>query len=363
MKLSVVGVSLILLTGCVGPSATTAPPLPPPSTTPGAPQATAFDRALASLVAHDAANDWNEASCREVAARFEAIGTPPALHDAGLAYQRCGLVTEAIRAVEKAVTEGRFQDAPALVTLAKLQMARDGATPEVKLNVQRALAIDDASMPAYDQLAQWYLKAKRLDLATLVCSQAVKRDASYAPIHNTAGLVENAHGRVNGALAEFATARRLDPKLFEAHMNYANVNLGFRGFEQAREALKQALALRPNDYDAHLGMAVALRGPLTGGEVDIEQRIAAVQAELDAAKKIDPNRPEAYFNEAILTQEYRSRMGREKAETIASLRRASDTFDKFLAMADGKARYDGAAKTARGRIEDIRATIDFLSMP
>ena len=131
-------------------------------------------------------------------------------------------------------------------------MARDGATPEAKLNLQRALAIDDASMPAYDQLAQWYLKTKRLDLAALVCSQAIKRDASYAPIHNTAGLVESAQGRVNGALAEFTIARRLDPKLFEAHMNYANVNLG-----SAPERRWQGFPVVTRELDHYEGLAGA----------------------------------------------------------------------------------------------------------
>jgi tetratricopeptide (TPR) repeat protein len=361
MKLSLGVVVLVVLTGCGGRLATSSPPSPP--STPTVAQQNEFDRTLAAFVAHDAANDWSEASCREVARRFETIGTSPALRDAALAYQRCGLLADGIRVLEKAVTDAKFQDAPALVQLAKLQMLRDGATPEAKTNLQRALAIDDASIAAYDQLALWYLAAKKLDLAALVCSQAITRNASYAPIHNTAGLVEMQLGRVNAALAEFAMARKLDPTLFEAHMNYANVNLGFRGFDQARDALTKALALRPNDYEAHLGMALALRGPLTGMEPDLEARIAAVQAELDAAKKIDPKRPDAYFNEAILGHEYRVRTTMNKPDIEASLRGAAATFEKFVTMAEGKPRYDVAVKRARGRIDDIHATLDFLNGP
>lgn len=66
MKLSLVVVSLLVLTGCGGRVATSAPPSPPSAPASGQAAATAFDRALPSFVAHDAANDWNETSCRQV---------------------------------------------------------------------------------------------------------------------------------------------------------------------------------------------------------------------------------------------------------------------------------------------------------
>ena len=80
--------------------------------------------------------------------------------------------------------------------------------------------------------------------------------------------------------------------------------------------------MRPNDYDAHLGLALAIRGPITGAEGDYDAKIAAVQAELDAAKKIDPNRPDAYYNEGIFTQEFKAKSGGAKEKTIATLEEA-----------------------------------------
>jgi len=80
-----------------------------------------------------------------------------------------------------------------------------------------------------------------LELAALVCSQAIRKNPNYAPIHNTAGLIQNELGQVNGAVAEFATAAKLDPKFFEAQMNYAAVNLSFRGFSEAEKAYDRAL--------------------------------------------------------------------------------------------------------------------------
>src|SRR5688572_27177931 len=104
----------VVLVGCAAPSTNVPPKVVPPGEGGGVAAKSEFDRALASLVAHDAAHDWNDASCREVARRFEAIGSPPALFDAALAYQRCGLVDDGIHTLEKAVIEGKFSDAPAL---------------------------------------------------------------------------------------------------------------------------------------------------------------------------------------------------------------------------------------------------------
>lgn len=406
-----------------------------------------FNAALDLFVEHDRKNDWTTASCAEVASKFDEVGqNAQASFNAGLAYQRCnddknakakfdaslqidpkfhharaqialyqfkadGNEDAAIAALQQAVTDAQFQNVPALVNLAVVQMARDSAQGGqgckddmdcAKLNLQRALAIDDAYMPAFNQLALYYFqlakkragavkgtskssrgrqiithasKQKRadvqqLELAALVCSQAIRKNPNYAPIHNTAGLIQNELGQVNGAVAAFATAAKLDPKLFEAQMNYAAVNLGFRGFEQANHAYKKALEMRPNDYDAHLGLALAIRGPITGAEPNYDQLVAAAQAELDAAKKLDPNRPDAYYNEGILTQEFKAKAGGAADKTIAELENARKIFQTFLEKAAGKPEYDGAVKAVKGdgtkkdlgRLGDIDDTIAFLKM-
>ena len=400
-----------------------------------------FNQALDSFNANDKASSWSDASCAEVARMFEAATAeaqggkfPEATYDAGLAWQRCGNdqqarahfekalsddpkfhyakaqialydykangnENQAIAALQQAVLDAQFQDVPALVNLALFQMQRDsGASGQscsddldcAKKNLQRALAIDDAYMPAFNQLALYYFQlakkratvgggkrehgrggiatnsamAKRgdvqqLELAALVCSQALKKNPNYAPIHNTAGLIQNELGQVNGAVGEFATAARLDPKFFEAQMNFAAVNLSFRGFAQAQDAYQKALAMRPNDYDAHLGLALALRGQINDSNYD--SQVAAVQAELDAAKKIDANRPDAYFNEGILTQEYKAKAGGAKPQTIAALEQARTIFRTFLDKAGGKAEYAGAVSKANERLRDIDDTIKFLS--
>lgn len=402
-----------------------------------------FNAGLDAFIEHDKANDWNEANCAKVASLFdEAVAAQKgrfaqATFNAGLAFQRCNDDAKAkakfdqalkddpkfhharaqlalyqykqdsnedaaISAMQQVVTDAQFQNVPALVNLAMFQMARDGATGQqdckddmecAKKNLQRALAIDDAYMPAFNQLALFYFQlakkragaikggkgsrgrqiithaasqkradVQQLELAALVCSQAIRKNANYAPIHNTAGLIQNELGQVNGAVGEFATAAKLDPKFFEAQMNFAAVNLGFRGFEQAGSAYQKALAMRPNDYDAHLGMALALRGPITGSETDYDARVNAVQAELDAAKKIDAARPDAYYNEGILTQEFKAKGSLDKEKQKALLRESQKIFQSFIDKASGKPEYDGAVKRSKERIQDIDDTLKFMDL-
>jgi tetratricopeptide (TPR) repeat protein len=399
-----------------------------------------FNDALDAFNAHDKAADWSDATCAEVAKKFADAASEQkngkfaeATFNAGLAYQRCGDEKDAkdnfekalqddpkfhyaraelalyqykadsnedaaIGALQQAVLDAQFQNVPALVNLAMMQMVRDSDQGGgdckndmecAKKNLQRALAIDDAYMPASNQLALYYfqqakkragaVKARKgrsvstnaalgkradqqqLELAALVCSQAIRKNPTYAPIHNTAGLIQNELGLVNGAVAEFANAAKLDPKFFEAQMNYAAVNLSFRGFEQAGGAYDKALAMRPNDYDAHLGKALALRGQINDSNYDAQ--VAAVQAELDSCKKLDGGRPDAFYNEGILTQEYKAKAGGGKDATIKALEQAKGIYQQFVDKAQGKDEYNGAVKRAQERMKDIDDTIQFLQLP
>lgn len=423
------GAGLLMLTAACGASVKgpAAPPVGTPRPAPAPVDAARFDAALSLFVAHDQKNDWTPEACAETVRAFEAVPrNAQALFDAALVHQRChddksaqaklgaalaidpklhharaqlalyryradGNRDAAIQALQQAVSDAEFRNLPALVDLATVQMARDGAEAGAgcrddmecaKLNLQRALAIDETFMPAANQLGLYYLKlakkratagrrgnVQQLELAALVCSQAIRRVPTYAPIHNTAGLIENELGRVNAAVGEFRQAAELDPRFFEAQMNYAAVNLGFRGFEEAEQAYRRALAIRPDDYDAHLGLSLAIRGPITGAEDDYDDRVRAAEAELEAAKRIDPNRPDAYYNQGILVQELKGKGGTARAtaaKTISILEDAKRTFGVFLTKAEGRPEYAEAVQRVRGngqdigRIREIETAIEFL---
>lgn len=409
-----------------------------------------FNVALEAFAAHDNAADWTDATCTGVAKQFEAAISnqksgkfPEATFNAGLSHQRCGNdkeaqahfrqaladdakfhnaraqlalyqykadgnVDAAIGELQKAVLDAQFQNVPALVNLAMFQQLRDGAAGGdgckddmecSKKNLQRALAIDDSYMPAFNQLALYYFKqakkragqgkgvgkkgreiatnaafkkradVQQLELAALVCSQAIRKNAKYAPIHNTAGLIQNELGQVNGAVQEFKAAAALDPRFFEAQMNYAFVNLSFRGFEAAQGALEKAIAMQPNDYEAHLGLALAYRGQIT--DVNFDAMVKKTHDELDKAKQIDPNRADTYYNEGILVNEFEVKNAsigetdkeKIKNKTIAAYKKAQTILEQFVGKASGKPEYDGAVKRTNERIQDIKDMVKFFEEP
>lgn len=304
-------------------------------------------------------------------------------------FEKSRDVDAAIRELDDIIRAGRFQNVEGLVALAALQMERkrdladaDGKNDmeRAKKNLQRALAIDDSYMSAMNQLALFYLEqaklksegrtkkglvvasgpkqaanTQQLDLAALVASQGIRRNPSYAPLHNTAGLIQVELRNYNSAVKSFATARRLDPRFFEAHMNYAAVNLGFRGFEEAEKAYRTALTLRPREYEARLGLALALRGRIRLGDPD--QRTKEAEAELAEARKLEPNRPESYYNAAILTEEFRAK---DDKTAVPMLKKAASLYGDFIAKAGSDPAMADAVKRAKERREDIQATLIFL---
>jgi Tfp pilus assembly protein PilF len=402
--------------------------------------AQAFEAALDTFASHDKKGDWSEGACTAVADQFLSASKqqeqatnrklPEALYNAGLAYQRCDKDAQArkefeeavqldagfhrakaqlalydfaktkdlegtIRTLDQIIRDAKFQNVEGLVSLAALQMERNNESSDqdgkndmerAKRNLQRALAIDDAYMPAFNQLALFYLEAARanaeagekrsgrkrrglvaasskakdvnsqqLDLAALVASQGTRKNPNYAPLHNTAGLIQVELKNFNGAVKSFANARRLDPKFFEAHMNYAAVNLGFRGFGEAEKAYRDALKLRPKEYEAHLGLALAIRGQIRPGDPD--GLVAKAQAELDEAKKIDGSRPETYYNEAILQHEYRTKSDKN---AIPAFEKASAIYKQFIDKAGSEPAFADAVKRAKERTSDIDDTVKFL---
>ncbi len=404
--------------------------------------AATFDNALDQFVEHDKKQDWNEGSCSSVADAFENaakkqksdanVAFPEAIYNSGLAYQRCGKDAEArgrfeetlaadssfhraksqlalydysksgdidatITKLDQIIRDAKFQNVEALVSLAALQMERgneqadsDGKNDleRAQRNLQRALAIDDSYMPAFNQLAVYYLeqaKAKagaaakkgrrgrrgmevsgvkgvdvdgqQLDLAALVASQAQRKNPNYAPIHNTTGLIQVQLKNFNGAVKSFGRARQLDSKFFEAHMNYAAVSLSFRGYEEAEKAYRDALKLRPNEFEAHLGLALALRGQIN--DSNFEKMVASAQAELDAAKKLDGARAETYYNEAILTHEFKAKRA-AGPNAIPQLEKAAQQYRDFVAKAGDGAEFADAVKRSKERSTDIDDTIKFI---
>jgi chemotaxis protein histidine kinase CheA len=230
-----------------------------------------------------------------------------------------------------------------------MEVAKRAAGASKGARSKRALVVAGQKRAKIDQ--------QQLELAALVASQGVMKNGNYAPIHNTAGLIQVQMDNFNGAVKSFARARQLDPKFIEAHMNYAAVNLSFRGFAEAEGAYRDALKLVPNDYEAHLGLALALRGQIN--DMNFDKYVADTQKELDECKRVSPDRAEAYYNEAILTQEYKAKSGGDPKKAIPTLRQAIEKYEAFIGRAQDEA-FSLAVKRSKDRIQDIKDTIQFV---
>ncbi len=187
-----------------------------------------------------------------------------------------------------------------------------------------------------------------------MAAQAQKKNPNYAPISNTTGLIQVQLKNFNGAVKSFGKARQLDPTFFEAQMNYAAVNLSFRGYEEAEKAYRDALKLHPKDYEAQLGLALAVRGQINDSNFD--KNVAEAQAHLDEAKKIAPDRPETYYNEAILTQEFRAKRG----NAVPALQKAADQYKQFIDKAGSDPSFAAAVKRSKDRSQDIADSVKFI---
>ncbi|MFW6067084.1 MAG: tetratricopeptide repeat protein [Myxococcota bacterium] len=327
---------------------------------------------------------WNDGRCSDAMGSFQkavkaqAQGKfAEALYMAGLSAARCGDMDEARDFYDEALSkDDKFCKARVAIAVMKLEAGdradafddfvrsvRDdprctegyvnlaimqrmmGAkhVDEARKNLRRALAIESQHLPAFNELALLFYeegekKREQLDLAEVVCRQAQLLDDEYAPIYNTWGLIKLRQGDIIGALRFFEKARALDGSIFEAHMNFGEITLSFRGYEDAKAAFGKAVQLQPKDYEAYLGLGAAYRG--------LEQYD---QAESQYKKAIDINskRPEAYFNLALIYHNYKSGL-------IPDLDKAEKYYEQFLERAKNDADQRDTVKDVTRRCRETK---------
>jgi len=298
--------------------------------------------------------------------------------------------------------------------------------------LQNALSINDAFMPAYNQLALYYLDKARavglknsklmkfgkeakeieeakkkgtykvkadlqtLELGLLVSEEASRRDPNYAGIWNTQGLILMEMDRTGSATKAFKNATDKDAKFFEAWMNYSAINLQFRGYAEASKGYTAAMGIRPKDYEAKLGYAVATRGQLDfhlTTKQSMERKLSectdpeksgtpacaeanskfpgqikeheakflsfykgAIAAYQDA-QGVDGSRPEAFFDKALLVEKYKQKAG--EANTIESYKEAEKLYTEVAQKFGGQPKYEKLVADSKSRAEEARKSWEF----
>jgi tetratricopeptide (TPR) repeat protein len=395
-----------------------------------------FDRAFRAMADHDAADDWDDARCNQVADAFvrawKADNTlREGLYDAGVAHLRCHHVGEARRhfvasletsprlypgqarltmleshrnrqdldqAIEELAQEAlgsAYTDVNTLIALATREIERGAVVDasdamrdltDAARNLSRVLTMDEQSAAAKNQVAMLHLaRAKsvaalrpvpaverdcqergparlaerpatpnrqELELAMGICVQTIREEPTFAPIHNTAGLLAFELRDIHAAIDHFAVAAALDPQYLEAQANLAATLLSTRQFEAAERSYDRALGLRGDDYEAYLGRALARRGQITASNFGAQ--VESVESDLERCKELDPDRPDAYYDDAILNEHFKA-PGVPRDRTMSVLRRARSLFDTFLAKAGERPQYATEVRLAKQRVRGAGA--------
>lgn len=147
-------------------------------------------------------------------------------------------------------------------------------------------------------------------------------------------------GDLQGAIAEYRAALRLNPSHASAHYNLGVVLQSKRDLEGAVAEYRAALRLNPNDLNAHTNLGVALQ--TTG---DLEGAIA----EYHTALRLDPNHANAHYNLGVVLQdigepteaakEFRESL-RLIPESLANRGKISQVKEKLSEIGLGETRCD-----------------------
>lgn len=189
--------------------------------------------------------------------------------------------------------------------------------------VRRALAGDSNNIYCYENLSAIYYLMNSLEVARLVCEQAIIKyseyndilktqldagkitqdeydEKAYVPkdlsaIYNTSGLIYLAEGEVSMGNAEFKKAVEADPTNIQAMLNVAGIAVNVQDYELAYGLYNKILELQPDNVEAYLSKGVAARGLNNLEEAEKIYR--------DIIKN-HPDYPQAQFNLIVLYQEY-----------------------------------------------------------
>lgn len=207
-----------------------------------------------------------------------------------------------LRCVERSETEPGCNIN--LAAIARDRALADGrvTSAEAQESIQRlrwALGGESRNSQAYADLARVYRELGQLDLALLVCVNAVKLGIEEAPVLNQLGLIHLRKNNIVEAYAAFNRAVQIEPTFLDAWMNIGAMALSFRDYQTANDAFKRVVergAELPQDQlvDAVLSHGVSKRGL---------DDLAGAEADYNRVLQLRPNDTRALYNLGVLYQE------------------------------------------------------------
>ena len=167
-------------------------------------------------------------------------------------------------------------DHPRALSLLGNALASQGQHEAAIANYEKALALKPGDLAMLNNLGNALYMANRLDEAAEKLTEVVRLQPDYADAHNNLGNIYKALNKNNEAIEHFQKALALNPKLFETLLNLGDILSDRIGHPvAAEECFRKALALKPDDIQAHTGLVNMLRFQ---GRLD--DSLAAVNAAL-----------------------------------------------------------------------------------
>jgi len=115
------------------------------------------------------------------------------------------------------------------------------------------------SGPMYSNLGLVFQAQGKLDLAVASYSQALSLNPDYAEVYNNLGNAFYAQGKLDAAVESYHGALALKPDYAEAHNNLGVALLAQGIFDAAVESYLQALSLKPDYAEAYSNLGNALK--------------------------------------------------------------------------------------------------------
>lgn len=225
-------------------------------------------------------------------------------------------------------------------TLFAIALRESGQADKAMNEAREVLARKPGDATALVELALSHLAKKERDTASLLVKQVLDANPKSAIALRANGLIQLAQGDDALAFQSFQKASAEDPRDTTSRLNMGSVLLRAGAFTKAEEQYRAILQIAPDDIDATVGLAAAMRGSADPKNM---QKMEAVRALLERALERDPHHVSALFNMGVLYIDFlkRPQEGRVYVERFLSDAAGSHPSraeaERYLAQAGPKA--------------------------